>query len=164
MNSLVETPPTNPRKREKRFNVYEAANLRTKHNLSYRKIAKYFGLKDHTYVEDQLKAYFQFDGQDYADNRVKIVRKLQSDLLNSITPQDIEKTPVPGRIVSFGILYDKERLELGKASQIIDYKAAEGDLKADMKRIEDLEKELDLIQKADGTYGIPQPVVKDNLP
>jgi hypothetical protein len=41
---------------------------------------------------------------------------MQDKILNSVTDDDIKGMPVGQRIMSYGILYDKERLETGKSS------------------------------------------------
>jgi hypothetical protein len=52
----------------------------------------------------------------YKKHRADILAGMQDKILNSVTDDDIKGMPVGQRIMSYGILYDKERLETGKSS------------------------------------------------
>lgn len=52
----------------------------------------------------------------FKENRANIFAGLQHKLLSSLTLSDIKRTPVAARVVSAGILYDKERLERGQST------------------------------------------------
>jgi hypothetical protein len=58
----------------------------------------------------------------YKNNRADILAGLQEKILASINDEDIKSMPVGQRTMSYGILYDKERLERGKATSITDNK------------------------------------------
>lgn len=73
----------------------------------------------------------------YKDNRADVFAAYQSIILDSITPNDLKKAGLSQKMMGFGVLYDKERLERGqsteniayadvvKAQEIIDRKVAE---------------------------------------
>jgi hypothetical protein len=54
---------------------------------------------------------------EYVSNRAIVLQGLQHKILKSITDDDIKKTPTTQRLMAYGILYDKERLETGKSTQ-----------------------------------------------
>jgi hypothetical protein len=58
--------------------------------------------------------------QDYKSNRADILSGIQNRIIKSVTDEDIKKMPIGQRIMSYGILYDKERLERGQATSITD--------------------------------------------
>lgn len=63
------------------------------------------------YTPQRLKAY--------KDSRADMLAFYQSLLLNSIAPADIKKAPLQARVMAYGILYDKERLERGQSTSNI---------------------------------------------
>ena len=54
----------------------------------------------------------------YKEYRADILAGLQDRLLSSIPDSDIQKSGMYTRVVSAGILYDKERLERGQATSV----------------------------------------------
>ncbi len=57
----------------------------------------------------------------YVNHRPTVFAHIQRIILNSITDADIKKANLRDKIVSAGILYDKERLETGQSTQNIAY-------------------------------------------
>jgi hypothetical protein len=53
---------------------------------------------------------------DYKQHRADILAGLQNRLLESITPEDIQKAPVGSRVLAVAQLYDKERLERNQST------------------------------------------------
>jgi hypothetical protein len=110
-----------PKLRQPKFNLEKAKELYLIHQLTYREIAAHFGLKDHAHVYRSLQPFIEHDTDGYAKNRVTLLRAKQLEILSAITPQKIEKASLQVLGMTYGILYDKERLELGKSTQVIDY-------------------------------------------
>ena len=75
----------------------------------------------------------------YKSNRADILALKGKELLESLTPQEIKKMPPGSRVNSFGILYDKERLERDQSTQNI---ASFHALKQDNDSLIDREAEL----------------------
>ena len=69
-------------------------------------------LKDSDYNPQYLKAY--------KDNRADLLAHYQSQLLIGLSA-DIKRMQPRDKVLSFGILYDKERLERGQAGQILGF-------------------------------------------
>lgn len=72
-------------------------------------------LKEMNYQPGYLKAY--------KNSRADIFAYCQSELLNSITADDIKKASFSQKMMGFGILYDKERLERGHSTANISTQA-----------------------------------------
>ena len=75
----------------------------------------------------------------YKKNRADILALKGKQLLESLTPQEIKKMPPGSRVNSYGILYDKERLERDQSTQNI---ASFHALKQDNDSLIDREAEL----------------------
>lgn len=58
--------------------------------------------------------------ESYKQHRGDILAGVGERIIKSVTDEDIKKMPVGQRIMSYGILYDKERLERGQATSITD--------------------------------------------
>jgi hypothetical protein len=54
--------------------------------------------------------------QDYKSNRADILAGLQHRILTSISEDDLKKAPIQVKLMGYGILYDKERLERGQST------------------------------------------------
>ena len=122
-------------KHERQWSRKKALELRLK-GVSFREIAKILGC-NHTGIVRAFKPYKTEIGDlgDFKDNRADILAFHQARILSLVTDAEIKKTPFPGKIVSYGILDTKERLERGKSTQNIDYHA-------NIKEQDDLEKRL----------------------
>ena len=57
----------------------------------------------------------------YKDHRADILSSYQQLILNSITPEDLKKAGLSQKMMAFGVLYDKERLERGQSTENIAY-------------------------------------------
>ena len=68
-------------------------------------------LNDAEYTPQRLKAY--------KDYRADILAYYQTLLLNALTPSEINKMAPRDRVLAFGVLYDKERLERGQSTSNI---------------------------------------------
>lgn len=73
-------------------------------------------------VHQRLEAvgYNKQDLENFKESRADVFAFLQSKLINSIEHAEIKKLNPYQRIVGASILYDKERLELGKSTGRID--------------------------------------------
>ena len=69
-------------------------------------------LKDSDYNPQYLKAY--------KENRADLLAHYQSQLLIGLS-SDIKRMQPRDKVLSFGILYDKERIERGQAGQILGF-------------------------------------------
>jgi hypothetical protein len=58
--------------------------------------------------------------ESYKQHRGDILAGVGERIIKSVTDEDIKKMPVGQRFMSYGILYDKERLERGQATSITD--------------------------------------------
>lgn len=93
----------------------QAVILQTKQehpDLTTREIAA-IAETDHTHVVKTLQRYGieRVHVDRYKRHRADILVGMQEKLINSITDDDIKKAPMRDKVVSVGILYDKERLE-----------------------------------------------------
>jgi transcriptional regulator with XRE-family HTH domain len=64
------------------------------------------------------------------------------ELLYSLTPDDLKRMPPGSRVLAACQLYDKERLERGQASEIIQYSQFDNKIEALDAEIEELESKL----------------------
>ena len=59
--------------------------------------------------------------QHYKDHRADILASYQQIILNSINPEDLKKAGLSQKMMAYGVLYDKERLERGQSTENIAY-------------------------------------------
>ena len=57
----------------------------------------------------------------YKNHRADILSSYQQIILNSITPEDLKKAGLSQKMMAYGVLYDKERLERGQSTENIAY-------------------------------------------
>jgi len=109
--------------------------------LSLPEIAKLLGCSKQN-VQQRLEAvgFNKEDLENFKNHRGDVLAFIQSKLLNSIDDETIKGMNPYQRIVGTGILFDKERLETGRSTQIIDT----FELTA---RLEDLQKQREEILK-----------------
>jgi hypothetical protein len=96
--------------------------------LTYRDIAKLAGCSAAN-VHQRIKAV-NFDPNHlraYKDNRADLLAWKQRELILSLDSAEIKAMQPRDRIVSYGILYDKERLERGQATSITGYEGLPDD-------------------------------------
>jgi|GEM_PF-3382772 len=95
----------------------EVVPLREK-GLSYAQIGKLLGVSKQ--AVHQLFEKSDFDAgtvERFRKSRGSILAEKQRKLLNSIDDSEIKKMAPRDRILGFGILYDKERLETGRSTE-----------------------------------------------
>ena len=121
----------------------KAIDLRSK-GLTLEEVGKHFNVTKQA-IHDLFKRHVP-----YLDV-VKEIRKSRSDILTakgielllSLTPSEIKKIPPGSRATAFGILYDKERLEMEKSTENI--AVLTSDLRSVDKEISDLNRQLGVI-------------------
>jgi len=86
-------------------------------------------------VEDQISWTTEFRA-----NRAFLLSNLQHRIINSITPADIQKANLRDKIISAGILFDKERLEMGLSTSNIAYADMIEGRKSAIKELDELDK------------------------
>jgi len=91
-------------------------------NLTVNQIAKILGC-DHSNIVRRLQSISnEIDlTHSYKKNRADILAFHQRRIIQSITPADLKKAGLRDKIISAGVLYDKERLETGQSTQNIFY-------------------------------------------
>ncbi len=108
----------------KRVNVLEAYKLRTQHHLTYQQIADLQGVKQQsvhsalTQFIESLPSDDQLQG--FTDSRADLLNATSQRLLASLADPDvIAKANLRDRAVTFGIIYDKHRLETAQSTSNI---------------------------------------------
>ena len=122
-------------------NILEALDLRMNKGLSYAKIGAIQGVTD-VAIFNKIKPLLpEPDNAIFKDQRADIFSNLQKNILLSINADDLKKAPLQSKVVAAGILYDKERLERGLATERIDHvvlSAKLSDLQAEEERLDRL--------------------------
>jgi hypothetical protein len=110
--------------------------------LSYTEIAKLTGCSRQN-VQQRLETveYSKEDIENFKKHRGDVFAFLQSKLLNSIDSDAIKEMQPYQRIVGASILYDKERLELGKSTGNINLLEVTA-------TIEDLQRQAEVLRKS----------------
>jgi hypothetical protein len=105
-----------PRKSPDKKDIIEMAA--THPGLTTRQMGKLLEC-DHSTIVRAMERYGvnKQDTDHYKEYRADILAGVQSRLLSAITPGDIEKAGLRDKVVAFGILMDKERLENGLSTQ-----------------------------------------------
>ena len=111
--SQIDNLPDTSKYKPKYTPVNQVNDL-LKKGLSYTQIGKLLGIH-HSAVCRLIQRHGLNPVEDecYKKNRADILVSKQRLLLNNVTVAAVKKMPVRDNIVSFGILYDKERLERG---------------------------------------------------
>ena len=113
---------TQPEPQDTRIDVSRAWSLRIKHGLSYQQIADMLGcskqgvhqvLRKFSEIIDNPKAVAA-----YQDARVDLLTVAEERLLRSVVDEEaIQKAGLRDRVIAFGTVYDKRRLEAGQSTQ-----------------------------------------------
>lgn len=105
---------------EAKLDMDAVANLAVNHHLNQNQIAKVFSVSREAIRQRMSTVYGMERLQAYKDNRADALAELQADVLCSITDADIKKARLAERMMVLGIAYDKERLERGYSTSIVD--------------------------------------------
>jgi len=115
--------------------------------LTQAQIAKLHSIDDTT-VCKILKQY-NIDykqTQDFIKNRADIFAGLQRKIIESISPEDLQKAPLQVKAMAMGVLYDKERLERGQATEItVNFDA----IRAIKERARDVEAKIKALERGE---------------
>ena len=102
--------------------LYDIIDAIENKNLSITETAKLLNSSKSNISERLSKAGYRPKYLDhYKSNRADILSSYQQIILNSLTPKDLEKAGLSQKMMAFGILYDKERLERDKSTHNISY-------------------------------------------
>jgi hypothetical protein len=122
---MAPDPPTSPRPaKAKRVNVLEAYKLRTQHHLTYRQIAQIQGMAEPS-VQGALQRFMhslpsEDQLQGFTNARADLLNATSQRLLASLSdPEVLAKANLRDRAVTFGIIYDKHRLETKQSTSNI---------------------------------------------
>lgn len=91
--------------------------------LSYQQIGKLCGGLTKQAVQQRiaLADYQQGEVRQFVRDRADFLAEMQYRILSTIDNEEIKRAPFGTKIVSMGILFDKERLERGQTTEIISY-------------------------------------------
>ncbi len=107
-------------KPQKDIPIETLVSLRNK-GLSFEQIARITGCcKQNVHQRLESIGYSKERLENFKESRADVFAFMQSKLLNSIDNAAIQKMQPYQRIIGTGILYDKERLERGQSTGIID--------------------------------------------
>ena len=118
--SKAVVPAVKPRKggAPEKVDIQKAIELRLK-GVSYQDIADLFCCSKAAVIQ-RLKPYVattDIDTELYVKNRAGILANKQVSVLAGLTPDKIENATAKDLAITFGVLYDKERLERGLSTQ-----------------------------------------------
>lgn len=116
--------------------------LRNK-RLSYEEIGRIVGCSKinvwsriHGWIEEQEEV------EEYKKNESHVLNLIRFKITKSITDDDIKKAPLRDRIVAFGVLYDKYRLETDQSTANVGYKGEVIAAVASLQELKSLESKL----------------------
>lgn len=115
----ASVPAIKPRKggAVEKIDLEKAIELRLK-GVAYQDIATFFGCSKAAVIQ-RLKPYVaptDIDTELYIKNRAAILANRQVSVLAEMTPEKLERSSAKDLAVTFGVLYDKERLERGQST------------------------------------------------
>lgn len=118
-----------------KIDLEKALDLRIK-GVPVSDIAKLFKVTE-TQVYRRLKRYKTDPANvvDFRKSKAKKMEFIQAEILASITPEDIKKTPFIQRVTSFGILEDKIRLIRGESTSNVNLQGVLANATGDLDRI-----------------------------
>ncbi len=101
------------------FDFNKACEMRTD-GKSYKEIAEFFGVQIET-VKNHLYGHFKEDKEleAFKNNLAEHLTKKEKAILDSIDDDTIRSATLKDRILSYGIIFDKRRLEEGKSTENI---------------------------------------------
>lgn len=103
-----------------KIDIQQAIELRCK-GLSYQEIADYFGVAKPS-VWEALRPYvhdIEINLDTFKEKRADLMAHAQARTLALLTNEDIQKASARDKVIIFGTLYDKERLERGQSTSNI---------------------------------------------
>lgn len=122
--------PAAPIQRQKNIPIETLIDLAETKKLSHSQIGKIIGCSAPNVTQRLQRAGITTLGN-YKSNRADVIALVGKQILSSISDEDIKKASLNQKVVSYGILYDKERLERGQSTEnVLDIHATIRDLKA----------------------------------
>ena len=112
-----------PKKRLTQSDKSKAVDLRLNKALTYQQIADILNTSKQTVHRNLAKLIPNQTTEIFKKHRADILSHAQVRVLSNVTDAKLKKASARDLIVSAGILYDKERLERGLATEITDYRA-----------------------------------------
>ena len=112
------TTVTHPEKRPKNTDITKVLDqVRRNPQLTTREIGALNGVS-HVAVVNLFKRHGIEKARidEYKTNRADFLAGLQEKVLQSITVSDLEKASLRDKVISAGVLFDKERLERGQST------------------------------------------------
>jgi len=116
-----EPAPKTPKRKPWGTKAKAVIEIKEKHpDLTTREVGELVGC-DHSHVVKVLARWGieQSKNEEYKENRADILAGVGRKILATITDEDIKKASLNQKVVSYGILYDKERLERGESTENI---------------------------------------------
>ena len=130
--------PHGPQPNRRKVDVERALDLHLNHGLSYAQMAPILGVHPSA-IHKRIKHLLpNNDTQYYQNHRADILSHVQLQLLSQVDTRRLKKVSSRDAVISYGILYDKERLERGQSTANTDMRI----LSATLKELEAQEKEL----------------------
>jgi hypothetical protein len=102
--------PAAPIQRQKNIPIETLIDLAETKKLSHSQISKIIGCSAPNVTQRLQRAGITTLGN-YKSNRADVIALVGKQILSSISDEDIKKASLNQKVVSYGILYDKERLE-----------------------------------------------------
>lgn len=120
MPKQEKNKPISLTRKDAKIDLIKAIELRSK-GLTLQDIANHFNCSKPS-VHAMFKKHIPYIHvvDEIRKTRANILTAKGIELLLSLTPSEIKKIPPGSRATAFGILYDKERLELDKSTENID--------------------------------------------
>ena len=131
-------PSHGPQPNRRKVNVAAALDLQLNHGLSYAQMAPILGVSPSA-IHKRLKHLLPDESTKYyQDHRADILSHVQLQLLSQVDARRLKKVSSRDAVVSYGILYDKERLERGQSTANADMRV----LSTTLQELEAQEREL----------------------
>lgn len=130
-----------PKKYKSKVDVDKALKLKLENGLTYKQVADLMDVTPNAIYKQIAHLLPDDETTVYKNKRGDILAKLQKELLKSISADDIKDMPVGQRLMGYGILFDKERLERNQSTQIVGYDARA--IEERLKQIQDMTDVID---------------------
>lgn len=153
----METQPSTKSRRKKHVQPTKDIEIKVaelgKTDLTQKEIGEIVGLERST-VSKMLQRFNieRVDVDTFKNEKADAMAVIQREILKSVTPEEVKKAPIQTKMLTFGILYDKERLERGQANQITSIQSVSVDVQATIDELKGLKLGLSGIkQQSDDT-------------
>lgn len=120
------------------MDIKKAIKQRTDQKLTIREIAAIQGVPKSTIHKALQNPETKADLATYKEYRADVFASKQVEVINQLDTEKLQQASALQLITGLGILYDKERLERGQASAIIDVRAAVFTLDSKLSQLQDM--------------------------